>query len=227
MEWYEHRHDHEPEEMLPRETEDMTVCQRLAMRLAGKLHVPYGHLAATLPAAETAAVKALFASELGERSALTGDEILVLAAGESHLPEVIFELGGAAVLLRIPTEAPIVTASSLEQKLSFSTRAVIVDHTAACIENLLTVRNFCNKYDLWMLEIVGERQDVDYVIDGKKYRIGTVGDWSVFALRDALRGGALFTRDAFVSRLIANALDADNGQMTERVAEALQREEAL
>jgi dTDP-4-amino-4,6-dideoxygalactose transaminase len=221
MEWYEHRHDHESEDTMPHETDQMTALARLATRTARNLRISHCGLAKTPVAAEHSAVQVLFSPELGEKAAVKGDEIIVITAGESRLPEIISTLGGCATWLRISPEERVVTSAVLEESLSLSTRAVLLDHTAACIKNAPTVRNFCNKYDLWMLEIVGESRDAEYLIDGKKYCVGTLGDWSAYALCKEPPCGALLTRDAFISHLLGDALLTNDVCLTETVAEAL------
>jgi dTDP-4-amino-4,6-dideoxygalactose transaminase len=99
--------------------------------------------------------------------------------------------------------------SLLEDALSPNTRAVLLSHTAGYPFDLKAARNFCNDYELWLIEDATEAFDATYDFDGTCYKTGTVGDIGTGCL--AQREGDLgfvCTRDDNLS-LILQALRND------------------
>ncbi|MBQ8341850.1 MAG: DegT/DnrJ/EryC1/StrS family aminotransferase [Clostridia bacterium] len=221
MEWYEHDHKEAHSNLLGRETPELSASDRLSLRLSRFFHVEFCHLAQSSEQAVDVALKALFSPDLGERSAAFGDEIIVISAENTFAEQWITARGGAPVDLRLSPNDFSVKVSMLEERLSLSTKAVWVEHGDGFLANPLVVRNFCNKYDLWMLEHVGRQKDVCYEIDGHAYQIGTIGDWSICDLTASQSCGALLTRDKMLSSLLRVHMHAHGAVLSEKEAEAI------
>ena len=199
MEWFEHQHDDEHEEhgiQAAPGSAEWRVAEQFGMNCC--------RLTRGTAGAVTAAAATLFSPDLGERALFAGDEVIVIAQGESRLAASIAACGGVPVLLQLSD--PVVDSEKMEALLSFSTRAVVLEHSVDGIQNPLTVRNFCNKYDLWMVECVADAWQKSYEIDGKSYAAGAIGDWSLAVQAEAC---ALLTRDALLCSLLERHLPAD------------------
>ena len=199
MEWFEHRHDDEHEEhgiQAAPGSAEWRVAELFGMNCC--------RLTRGVDPAAAAAAAALFSPELGERALFAGDEVIVLSQGDPRLAAAIAACGGNPILVQLSD--PVVDGKKMEALLSFSTRAVVLEHGADGIQNPLTVRNFCNKYDLWMVECVEGAWQKRYEIDGKSYAAGAIGDWSLAVQEKAC---ALLTRDALICSLLEQHLPAD------------------
>ena len=166
-------------------------------------------LAVGTPAdANLLAIKALTSPLLGERSIGRGDEIIALAADDKAF-EAMRQCGVCPVPALQATDGQ--TATLLERALSPMTKAVYLCHREGGFD-LRTVRNFCNEYELWLIEdstaVFGEV----YLFDGKPYYKGTVGDIGTVALPspDGRPAAAALTNDHTLARLLA-ALRAQAG----------------
>lgn len=203
MEWYEHNHDHGENKLQPQETPDLSPRERLALRMSRFFCMEYCHLSSDPYSAACAAIGALFCPALGERAAGEGDEVIIICAGASRVAQIVSKCGGKPILLQLESNDFTVNGQLLEKCLSLSTRAVVVEHSHKCLENPLTVRNFCNKYDVWMLECVNEIGATSHEIDGKKYATGAIGDWSFCDLATlGISGGAVLTHDKLIFDLV-------------------------
>lgn len=208
MEWFEHTHDHDHEDISePCEAElAASAALRLSVQLKKRLGMSYCHLLFKAEHALTVAIELLFSSELGERALYPCDEVLILSPDGKKIAEAVSSCGGCPICISAPENAAELRLI-LEEALSPATRALIVENLPSCHKNLHTVRNFCNKYDLWMIEKADISPDARCEIDGKSYCAGGVGDWSYFDLSALkIQGGALLIRDGFINALAAKHL---------------------
>lgn len=208
MEWFEHTHEHEHDEVCEPTTAALAASAvlRLSVRLKKRIGMPHCRLLSDADQALRLAVELLFSPELGERALYPCDEVLVLSSDGKKIAEAVSSCGGCPVCISAPENAADLRLI-LEKALSPATRALIVESLPSCHKNLHTVRNFCNKYDLWMIEKADISPDARCEIDGKSYCAGGVGDWSYFDLSALkIQGGALLIRDGFINTLAAKHL---------------------
>lgn len=116
---------------------------------------------------------------LGERALMAGEEILVSAHDAKKMAHVWQKTG---VVPAVYTEN---TGEALECALSPASKAVVLTHADGVAQKLETVRNFCNAYDLWMLERMENAWGLVCEFDGTRYGAGVVGDLGVGTLCDA------------------------------------------
>ena len=90
------------------------------------------------------------------------------------------------------------------------TKAVLLAHTADMTFDLRTVRNFCNKYDLWLIEDSLDAGGATYDFDGTVYYTGTVGDVGTVALKD---GAALLTNNDTLYAVVQVLRDSASGAL--------------
>ncbi len=208
MEWFEHTHEHEHDEVCEPTTAALAASAvlRLSVRLKKRIGMPHCRLLSDADQALRLAVELLFSPELGERALYPCDEVLILSPNGRKIADTVAACGGSPVCVAVP-ESSTDLRPILESSLSPATRAVIVENISNCQENLRTVRNFCNKYDLWMIERADISPNAQCEIDGKLYCIGGVGDWSFFDLSPLrIRGGALLIRDKLLNALATERL---------------------
>lgn len=217
MDWpaHEHAHAHASHALSHKDRSDLSPCAQLRLGLAERIGVPHCHLLPRATDALLLAARLLFSPALGERALYPGDEALVLYDG-GEIAAAISACGGCPIPVQGDTaEADL--GRALEAALSPATRAVAVGDLPDCHEKMQTVRNFCNKYDLWMVESVHTVTDAIHTVCGALYRAGAVGDWSCLDLSAlGITGGALLIRDDFVNRLalerLADAFDEKSAQ---------------
>lgn len=180
---------------------EQALAQRLAIRHALAVGTP--------AAANLLAIGALTSPLLGERSIARGDEIIALAADDAAC-EAIRRCGACSVpVLGAPDGQ---SAILLENALSPMTKAVYLCHGAGGFD-LRTVRNFCNQYELWLIEDSTAALGEVYLFDGKPYYKGTVGDIGTVALPSPDGGrpaAAALTNDHTLAHLL-DALRAEAG----------------
>ena len=105
-----------------------------------------------------------------------------------------------------------IDVTMLEKALSPKTKAVMVAHTLGNPFDLKAVRNFCNKYDLWLVEDNCDALGSQYDFDGTTYFTGTVGDIGTSSFYPPHHmtmgeGGAVYTRDALLNKIIRSMRD--------------------
>jgi len=151
--------------------------KQLENKLAAAIGVAY---CITVPVGEgdLLALRVLGDAALGERSLCAGEEILVSARDAEKLADVWQKTG---VLTSVYAEN---TGEALENALSPASKAVVLTHEGGKVKKLETVRNFCNAYDLWMLERMENAWGLICSFDGQQYGAGVVGDIGVGTLCD-------------------------------------------
>ncbi len=176
------------------------------------LGVPYCSLVNSGSSANLLAFMTLTSPLLGERAVRRGDEIITVAAGFPTTVTPIIQFGAVPVFVDVTIPQYNIDVTMLEKALSPKTKAVMVAHTLGNPFDLLAVRNFCNKYDLWLIEDNCDALGSEYVIDGKTYLTGTVGDIGTSSFYPPHHmtmgeGGAVYTRDALLNKIIRSMRD--------------------
>ena len=152
--------------------------QQLEHKLAAAIGVTH---CITVPVGEgnLLALRVLGDPALGERALMAGEEMLVSPRDAERLANVCRETG---IFTSVYTEN---TGEALECALSPASKAVVLTHADGVAQRMETVRNFCNAYDLWMLECMENVWGLVCEFDGTRYGAGVVGDIGVGTLCDA------------------------------------------
>ena len=158
------------------------------------------------------AFMALTSPVLGERRVMPGDEIITVAAGFPTTVAPIVQYGAVPVFVDVTLPQYNIDVTALEAALSVKTKAVMVAHTMGNPFDLKTVRNFCNEYDLWLIEDNCDALGAEYDFDGTVYKTGAVGDISTSSFYPPHHitmgeGGAVLTRDKMLHRIIRSMRD--------------------
>lgn len=186
--------------------------ERFEKGLADYLGTRYCTLVNSGSSANLLAFMALTSPTLGERAILPGDEVITVAASFPTTVAPIVQYGAIPVFVDVTMGEYNIDVSMLEAALSEKTRAVMVAHTLGNPFDIKTVRNFCNKYDLWMIEDNCDALGATYDFDGVTYFTGTVGDIGTSSFYPSHHmttgeGGAVYTRDTTLNRIIRSMRD--------------------
>ena len=176
------------------------------------LKVPYCSLVNSGSSANLLAFMTLTSPLLGERAVRRGDEVITVAAGFPTTVTPIIQFGAVPVFVDVTIPQYNIDVNMLEKALSPKTKAVMVAHTLGNPFDLKAVRNFCNKYDLWLVEDNCDALGSEYCFDGTTYLTGTVGDIGTSSFYPPHHmtmgeGGAVYTRNATLHKIIRSMRD--------------------
>ena len=89
---------------------------------------------------------------LGERAIKRGDEVITVAAGFPTTVTPYIQYGAVPVFVDVTIPQYNIDIEQLEMAYSAKTKAVMIAHTLGNPFNLQAVRDFCKKYNLWLVE---------------------------------------------------------------------------
>lgn len=147
-------------------------------------------------AANLIAFSALTSHKLKERRIKPGDEIITVAAGFPTTIAPIVQAGCVPVFVDVELETYNIDVSQLESALSDKTKAVMVAHTLGNPFDIASVKQFCDKHQLFLIEDVCDALGSTY--NGQ--HVGTFGDIATVSFYPAHHittgeGGALFSNN--------------------------------
>ncbi len=186
--------------------------ERFERKFAQYLGTNYCLLVNSGSSANLLAFMALTSPLLGERAIQRGDEVITVAAGFPTTVAPILQFGAVPVFLDITIPQYNVDVSALERARSENTKAVMLAHTLGNPFDLETVRDFCNKYGLWLIEDNCDALGATYTLDGEEKKTGTVGDIGTSSFYPPHHmtmgeGGAVYTRDATLYKILRSMRD--------------------
>jgi len=158
------------------------------------------------------AFMALTSAELGKKRIKKGDEVITVAAAFPTTVAPIIHYGAVPVFVDVTLPTYNIDCSKLEQAVSEKTRAVMVAHTLGNPFDLKTVKDFCDKHDLWLIEDNCDALGSRYLYDSTwKYTggIGHLGTSSFYPPHHITmgEGGAVYTDDAQLKRSVESFRD--------------------
>lgn len=148
----------------------------------------------------------LTSPELGERSVRRGDEVITVAAGFPTTIAPIIQYGAVPVFLDIELPSYNIDCTQLEKARSDKTKAVMLAHTLGNPFNLQEVKNFCDRYNLWLIEDNCDSLGSRYLYNGAWTYTGTIGDIGTSSFYPPHHmtmgeGGAVYTNDPLLHRI--------------------------
>lgn len=176
------------------------------------LGVKYASVVNSGSSANLVAFFALTASELGERAVKRGDEIITVAAGFPTTVTPIVQYGAIPVFVDVKIPYYNIDTEMLEQAYSPKTKAVFVAHTLGNPFELKKVKDFCDKYKLWLIEDNCDALGGTFVIDGVERKVGTIGDIGTSSFYPPHHmtmgeGGCVYTNNPLLHKLIRSFRD--------------------
>ena len=179
---------------------------------AAWLGVKYAHLVNSGSSANLLAFMALTAPELGKRRINRGDEVITVACGFPTTVSPILQYGAVPVFVDVTVPQYNIDVKRLELALSSKTKAVMIAHTLGNPFDLKTVKEFCDKHNLWLVEDNCDALGSKYTIDGETRFTGTWGDIGTSSFYPPHHmtmgeGGCVYTNNPQLNRLILSYRD--------------------
>ena len=186
--------------------------ERFEREFAKYLNIRYCTLVNSGSSANLLAFMTLTSPILGERAICRGDEVITVAAGFPTTVAPIVQFGAVPVFVDVTMPQYNIDVSMLEAALSMRTKAVMVAHTLGNPFDLKAVRNFCNKYDLWLIEDNCDALGAEYDFDGTVYKTGTIGDIGTSSFYPPHHmtmgeGGAVYTNNETLNAIMRSMRD--------------------
>ncbi len=174
--------------------------------------VKYAHLVNSGSSANLIAFSILTAPELGDRQIKRGDEVITVACGFPTTITPILQYGAIPVFVDVTVPQYNIDVSQLEIALSDKTKAVMIAHTLGNPFDLKSVKEFCDKHNLWLVEDNCDALGTKYTIDGVAKFTGTWGDVGTSSFYPPHHmtmgeGGCVYTNNSLLNRLILSYRD--------------------
>lgn len=181
-------------------------------KLAQYLGVRFCSLVNSGSSANLIAFMALTSPLLGDRQIKRGDEVITVAAGFPTTVTPIIQYGAVPVFVDVTIGQYNIDVTKLEDALSDKTKAVMIAHTLGNPFDLKSVKAFCDKHNLWLVEDNCDALGSKYTLDGKEYFTGTVGDIGTSSFYPPHHmtmgeGGAVYTDDPLLNKCIRSFRD--------------------
>ena len=182
--------------------------EQFEKNLANYLGIKYTLTTNSGSSANLLAFSALTSSKLGERQIKSGDEVITVAAGFPTTVNPILQNNCIPVFVDVDIPTYNVNTDLLEQAYSKKTKAVILAHTLGNPFNLKAVKEFTEKYNLWLIEDCCDALGTEY--SGEK--VGTFGDIATLSFYPAHHitmgeGGAILTNNNKLKQIIESFRD--------------------
>lgn len=180
--------------------------------LASFLNVKYCLSCNSGSSANLLAFMALASPLLGDRRILPGDEVITVAAGFPTTVTPIIQYGGVPVFVDITIPQYNINCNDLEKALSGKTKAVMIAHTLGNPFDLKSVKEFCTKHNLWMIEDNCDALGSRYQINGEWKLSGTIGDIGTSSFYPPHHittgeGGAVYTDNPLLNKIALSLRD--------------------
>lgn len=158
------------------------------------------------------AFMALTSPLLGDRAIHRGDEVITVAAGFPTTVAPIVQYGAVPVFVDVTVPGYNIDVSKLEEAVSCHTKAVMLAHTLGNPFDIKAVKEFCDRHGLWLIEDNCDALGSKYIMNGKKYFTGTLGDIGTSSFYPPHHitmgeGGAVYTDNPLLHKIIRSMRD--------------------
>ena len=180
--------------------------------LAKFLDIKYCSLVNSGSSANLCAFMALTSPQLKERRIKKGDEVIAVAAAFPTTVTPIIQYGAVPVFIDVTIPEYNIDITKLEEARTEKTKAVFLAHTLGNPFDLQYIRDFCNKYHLWLIEDNCDALGSQYYYNGEWRMTGTIGDLSTYSFYPPHHitlgeGGAICTNNVQLYRLVNSFRD--------------------
>lgn len=181
-------------------------------KLGEYLGIPFVSLVNSGSSANLCAFMALTSPLLRERQVKPGDEVITVACGFPTTVTPIIQYGAVPVFVDVTIPQYNIDTAMLEAALSTKTKAVMLAHTLGNPFDLATVKSFCDKHGLWLIEDNCDALGSRYTMSGETYFTGTVGDIGTSSFYPPHHmtmgeGGAVYTKNPLLHQIIRSMRD--------------------
>lgn len=176
------------------------------------LGTPYVSLVNSGSSANLLAFMALTSPLLGEKQVKPGDEVITVACGFPTTVTPILQYGAVPVFVDLTIPQYNIDVSLLDSAVSSKTKAIMIAHTLGNPFDLKTIKDFCARHNLWLIEDNCDALGSEYTLDGKTYKTGTVGDIGTSSFYPPHHmtmgeGGAVYTNNPTLHKVIRSMRD--------------------
>ena len=176
-------------------------------KLAQYLGIRYCSLVNSGSSANLLAFMALTSPLLGERQIRRGDEIITVAAGFPTTVTPMIQYGAVPVFVDVTIPQYNIDVHRLEGALSEKTKAVMLAHTLGNPFDLKSVKEFCDRHGLWLVEDNCDALGSRYTMGGEEKFTGTVGDLGTSSFYPPHHmtmgeGGAVYTDNPLLHKIV-------------------------
>ncbi len=154
-----------------------SYTEQFEQGLAAYLGVPFCSLVNSGSSANLLAVTALTSPLLGSKRLCRGDEVITVVASFPTTVTPIVQCGAVPVFVDIQLPDCNIDPTQLELARSERTKAVILAHTLGSPFNIELVKEFCDRYGLWLIEDNCDALGAEYYLDGVWRKTGTIGGY--------------------------------------------------
>ena len=143
---------------------------------------------------------------LGDRQIKRGDEVITVAAGFPTTVAPIIQYGAVPVFVDVTIPQYNIDTDRLEEALSDKTKAVMIAHTLGNPFHLKSVKEFCERHNLWLIEDNCDALGSEYKLDGEWHFTGTIGDIGTSSFYPPHHmtmgeGGAVYTNNPLLNKI--------------------------
>jgi CDP-6-deoxy-D-xylo-4-hexulose-3-dehydrase len=177
-------------------------------KFADYLGVQWAFLVNSGSSANLLAFFALTSHLLGKRQVQRGDEVITVAAGFPTTVAPMVQYGAVPVFVDVELKTGNIDVNHLEAALSSKTKAVMIAHTLGNPFDLKSVKAFCDRHNLWLVEdncdALGSR--VEGKLTGAWGDIGTSSFYPPHHMTMG-EGGAVYTSSHLLKRILLSIRD--------------------
>ncbi len=186
--------------------------QKFEKQLAKYLGLKYCSFVNSGSSANLLAFMALTSPLLRERQILRGDEVITVSAGFPTTVSPILQYGAVPVFVDILIPQYNINTQMLENAISSKTKAVMLAHTLGNPFDIQKVKDFCDKYNLWLIEDNCDALGSKYIYNNEEKLTGSVGDISTSSFYPPHHittgeGGAVYTDNPLLHKIIRSFRD--------------------
>lgn len=181
-------------------------------KFANYLGVKYVSYVNSGSSANLLAFEALTSTLLKDRRIKKGDEVITVACGFPTTISPIIQFGAIPVFLDVDIPTYNIKVEDLEKAKSDKTKAVFLAHTLGNAFDIVKIKEFCDKNNLWLIEDNCDALGTEVKIDGKYKKTGTIGDIGTSSFypphhMTTGEGGAVYTDNSLLHKIINSLRD--------------------
>ena len=180
--------------------------------LAHFLNIKHCSLVNSGSSANLLAFMALTSPQLGEQRIKRGDEVITVAAAFPTTVAPLVQFGVIPVFVDVSVPSYNIDSTLLEAALTDKTKAVFLAHTMGNPFDLQTVKEFCDRNRLWLVEDNCDALGSKYFYENEWRYTGAIGHLGTSSFYPAHHmtmgeGGAVYTNDTALKRIVESLRD--------------------
>ena len=181
-------------------------AHKFEKRFADWLGIKYCSLTNSGSSANLLAFMTLTSPLLGERRIKKGDEVITVACGFPTTVTPIIQYGAIPVFVDVTIPEYNIDITQLEAAYSDKTKAVMIAHSLGNPFDLQSVKDYCDRHHLWLVEDNCDALGSEYTINGETRKTGTIGHIGTSSFYPPHHmtmgeGGAVYTNDPLLNKI--------------------------